>query len=62
MTPLDFVVFNGDSDPNMPVFRVAEAMQQDLVIRCARYEWEVLSYYFEGGKMCIDIRPATVES
>jgi hypothetical protein len=55
MTPIEFVVFNGDSDPNMPVHLVAEAMYKDIIIRTAQYDFEVLSYFYDDGQMVLEI-------
>ena len=55
MTPIEFVVFNGDSDPNMPAFLVAEAMYKDIIIRTAQYDFEVLSYFYDDGQMVLEI-------
>jgi hypothetical protein len=55
MTPIEFVVFNGDSDPNMPVHQVAEAMYKDIIIRTAQYDFEVLSYFYDDGQMVLEI-------
>jgi hypothetical protein len=55
MTPIEFVVFNGDSDPNMPVHQVAEAMYKDIIIRTAQYDFEVLSYFYDDGLMVLEI-------
>lgn len=55
MKPIEFVVFNGDSSPNTPVYKVAEAMNVDIVIRSADCRYEVLSYYFDGRTMVLDI-------
>jgi hypothetical protein len=55
VTPIEFVVFNGDSDPNMPVHQVAEAMYKDIIIRTAQYDFEVLSYFYDDGQMVLEI-------
>jgi hypothetical protein len=56
MTPIDFVVFDGDSEPNMPVCAIAEAMRQPLLILSADKDWEVCSYYYDGGRMVLEIK------
>lgn len=57
MTPLDFIHFNGDSDPNTPINRVYEAMKKPLCILSQDKEWEVLGYYLgEDGKMILEIQ------
>jgi len=55
VTPIEFVVFNGDSDPNMPVHQVAEAMYKDIIIRTAQYDFEVWSYFYDDGQMVLEI-------
>ncbi len=55
MKPIDFVVFDGNSSPNLPVYQLAEAMNKPLVIRSEKGEMEVLSYYFSNGRMVIDV-------
>jgi hypothetical protein len=49
-------MYSGDSEPNMPIYKVAEAMEKPLVIRGAGGEFEVLSYYCDGTNMVIDIQ------
>jgi hypothetical protein len=56
MTPIDFVLFNGDSTPNLPVVYVAEAMQRPLRILSADKEFEVCSYYFDDGEMVLELK------
>jgi hypothetical protein len=55
MTPIEFVIYDGDSDPNMPVHQVAEAMYKDIIIRTAQYDFEVLSYFYDDGQMVLEI-------
>jgi hypothetical protein len=55
MTPIDFVVFGGDSDPNAPVFALAEALREDLVVIGPDGPMEVLSYYMQNGRMVLEI-------
>lgn len=55
MTPLDFVVYDGNSEPNTPVYRIAEAMQRPLKIVSASGGWRVLSYYYDDGQMVLEI-------
>jgi hypothetical protein len=47
MTPIEFVVYGGDSQPNTPVYRIAEAMQLDCKVVGPKGEMEILSYYFD---------------
>jgi hypothetical protein len=55
MTPIEFVVFEGDSKPNQPVYQVAEAMQKPIRIYSGDQEWTVLSYFFHEGQMVLEI-------
>jgi len=56
MRPIDFVVFDGDSEPNTPAYKVAEAMETPIAIRGPDGEYEVMSYYLGDEGMIIDIR------
>jgi hypothetical protein len=58
MTPIDFVVFDGDSEPNTPAYAIAEAMRQPLRIVSASKNWEVCSYYYDEGQMVLEIKTA----
>ena len=53
MRPLDFVVFDGDSSPNLPAYKVAEAMKNPIQIFTEEGEYEVLSYYYNHEKNCL---------
>jgi iron complex outermembrane receptor protein len=44
--PIDFVVFEGDSSPNQPVYKVAEAMQKNMLVYVGSDECEVVGYYY----------------
>ncbi|MEI6882720.1 MAG: hypothetical protein WCK82_15475 [Bacteroidota bacterium] len=44
--PIDFVVFEGDSSPNQPVYKVAEAMQKNMLVYVGIDECEVVGYYY----------------
>ena len=44
--PIDFVVFEGDSSPNQPVYRVAEAMQKNMLVYVGIDECEVVGYHY----------------
>lgn len=57
MTPIEFVVYSGDSEPNMPVHQVADAMYKDIIIRTAQHDCEVLSYFYDDGQMVLEIAP-----
>ena len=56
MTPIEFVVFGGDSEPNQPVYQVAEAMSQPIKIIGPDGNYEVLSYYRDGLHMVLEIQ------
>ncbi len=60
MKPINFVVFNGDSTPNMPAHIVAAAMEKDIVVLGLDGEYEILSYYIsnshEGGCFFLEIQ------
>jgi hypothetical protein len=56
MTPIEFVVFGGDSEPNQPVYQVAEAMTQPIKIIGPDGEYEAVSYYLWGASMVLEIR------
>ena len=55
MKPIDFILFDGDSSPNTEVYKIAEAIQKTLRIHSADKNWEILSYFFDGESMVIDI-------
>lgn len=55
MTPIEFVVFGGDSEPNQPVYQVAEAMTQPIKIIGPDGEYEAVSYYRDGTQMVLEI-------
>lgn len=55
MTPIDFVIFDGDSSPNTPAYKVAEAMTKPIKIFVAECEFIVLGYYMNQGAMVLDI-------
>ena len=58
MTPIDFILFDGDSSPNTPCYKIAEAMQKTVRIESNDGPYEVLSYFFDetDGKMVLDIQ------
>lgn len=47
MKPIEFVIYGGDSQPNTPVYQVAEAMQRDCKVIGPKGDMEILSYYFD---------------
>lgn len=55
MSPIEFVLFNGDSNPNQPVYQIAEAMQNHIKILGPACEYRILSYYCDDGKMVLEI-------
>jgi len=55
MKPIEFVVFDGDSSPNAPVHKVAEAMNKEIIIAAADGDYEILSYYMTDEGMVLDI-------
>lgn len=55
MKPIEFVVFEGDSSPNTPVYKIHEAMTKDIEIVAPEGEYQVLSYYYHKGKMVLEI-------
>lgn len=57
MTPVDFILFGGDSSPNAPIHSVMTAMKKSLLIFGASSEYEVVGYYFNGENMVLEIQP-----
>ena len=55
MKPIDFILFDGDSEPNQPVYRVAEAMQKDIRIISVTSDYRVRGYYCHDGQMVLEI-------
>ena len=64
MRPIDFVVFDGDSSPNVEAYKVSEAMMKPIKILASDGEYVVLSYYLSNGHMTMDIqkKDATVRN
>ena len=62
MKPIDFIVFDGDSRPNMPAHKVYEAIQKDIIIVADDGEFEVLSYFIENanGRFVLEIQKKVV--
>lgn len=60
MKPVDFVIHDGDSTPNMPAHIVAASMEKDIVVIGPDGEYEILSYYtsngHEGGCFILEIQ------
>ena len=57
MRPIDFVVFDGDSIPNDPAYKVAEAMLKPITVRGPSDDFVILSYYMEETGMVLDVEP-----
>ena len=58
MRPIDFVVFDGDSSPNVPAYKVAEAMMKPITVRGENGDFVILSYYMDkSGLMVLDVGP-----
>lgn len=57
MKPIDFVVYEGDSEPNTPVYEIAEAMMQDIKITGGDVDFVVHGYYYdeEEKRMVLEI-------
>ena len=60
MTPIEFVIFDGDSNPNLPVYQVAEAMHKPIRIFSGDKEWEVIGYYYADNQMTLDLKEANL--
>lgn len=58
MKPIDFVVYEGDSAPNTPVYEIAEAMMQDIIVHGPTGEFVVYGYYYdeEEKRMVLEIK------
>jgi len=59
MRPIDFVVYEGDSAPNTPVYEIAEAMMQDIIVHGPTGEFVVYGYYYDekDKRMVLDVLP-----
>ena len=55
MKPVEFLVFDGDSSPNTPVYQIAEAMQRDIKVFTSKGECEILSYYYDEVSKCMTL-------
>ena len=62
MTPIDFILFNGDSNPNQPTWEVAAAMRKPIIITDGILEFDVLSYYFTEDGMVLEIVRAPADT
>jgi hypothetical protein len=62
MRPIDFVVYDGDSTPNEPVYKLAEALQQPIRIVSVGQVWMVRSYYMYNGQMVLEITESKNET
>jgi RPA family protein len=58
MKPIDFVVYEGDSEPNTPVYEIAEAMMQDIIVHGPTGEFVVYGYYYDAQekRMVLEIK------
>jgi hypothetical protein len=52
MTPLDFVIYKGNSSPNTPCYLIAEAMKKPIRVFTSDGETKILSYYYSEEKKC----------
>lgn len=57
MTPIDFIKFDGDSNPNLPVYKWEEAMNKEIRVMTADGPATILSYYYDEKtkRMFLDI-------
>lgn len=55
MRPIDFVVFDGDSSPNTPAHEIADAMMKPIEIYGPDGKYQILSYYYSGGCLVLDV-------
>jgi hypothetical protein len=57
MRPIDFLLYAGDSEPNTPVYRIAEAMEQNMLIIGPNGLLTALSYYYDSctGQMVLEV-------
>ena len=56
MKPIDFVLFEGDSNPNQPVCEIAEAMGNNIKIVTADKEFVVYGYYWDDYQMVLELK------
>ena len=59
MIPIEFLVFDGDSEPNMETYKVSEAMTRHIRIQGEHHTFSVVGYYYceEDRCMVLDIIP-----
>jgi hypothetical protein len=59
MRPLDFILYHGDSEPNTPINKIAEAMERGIAIFTSDNEFEVVGYFYdsESGRMILELDP-----
>lgn len=59
MRPIDFVLYDGDSEPNTAVHKIAEAMKQPILFITSVGKLEVHGYYFdaESERMIVELLP-----
>ena len=61
MKPIDFVVYEGDSAPNTPVYEIANAMKKDIKIIGMDVSLAIRGYYYdeEEKRMVLEIEEVT---
>lgn len=57
MRPIDFVIFDGDSSPNDPVYKVAEAMMKPITVLGLKENFVIRGYYLGETGMVLEIEP-----
>ena len=60
--PIDFVVFEGDSSPNQPVYKVAQAMQKNMLVYVGIDECEVVGYHYSDAAQAMVLELEIKES
>ena len=60
--PIDFVVFEGDSSPNQPVYKVAQAMQNNMLVYVGIDECEVVGYHYSDAAQAMVLELEIKES
>lgn len=53
MRPIDFVLYDGDSAPNTPVYLIHEAVTNPLKIFHPAGEFVVVGYYYSEHRKCM---------
>ena len=60
--PIDFVVFEGDSSPNQPVYKVAQAMQKNMLVYVGIDECEGVGYHYSDAAQAMVLELEIKES